>query len=169
MPRNYIKIGDSGNMEEEQAPNVGGANSANSVVATGADGRLDESLLPAGVGRETFRATASEAISAGDLVNTHVVNNALRIRKADASLEDGKAVGFVLANVANAAEGTVYITGSNTAAANMVPGRTYYLSQVAGKVIANAPAGAGEIVQEVGVAVTATELAFQPTNTIKRA
>ena len=78
--------------------------------------------------------------------------------KADATAIGKKAVGYVLTSVPNAANATVYFDESNTALTGLTPGSTYYLSPTAGIATTTAPTAAGQIVQELGVATSATSI-----------
>lgn len=146
-----------------------GAGDANKIVKLDGGGKLDATLLPAGVAPEARTMTASEALSAGDLVNFHNNAGTINMRKADADVAR-EAHGFVLAAVANGATGTVYpeeavITGL----AGMTPGATQFLSSVAGARTEACPAGAGVLAQIVGVALSATEMMFRPETPIAQA
>jgi hypothetical protein len=100
--------------------------------------------------------TASQTLAAGDLVNLHTVTGALRMRKADATDTTKPAHGFVRAGVASAAAGTFYGPGQiNDAVAGLTPGATYWLS-------ATPPSTSTNGDQEVGQALSATELLFAP-------
>lgn len=104
---------------------------------------------------------ASAALTAGDFIRIHDSGGA-RVRPADRStaLADGRADGFVLANVLLAATATVYQSGVNTALAGLTPGVQYVLDNAGGVVdLASLPAVAGEILQCLGVASSATALA----------
>lgn len=136
-----------------------GAADADKLIATGADGKLHPSFLPAGVGASTVVAIASEALSAGEFVDLYSDGGALRVRKADASTLKA-ADGFVMAGVANGASATVYPLGElNSQLTGLTPGLDYYLSTSApGGVQTAAPSAAGQLYQRLGVAVSATEL-----------
>ena len=137
-----------------------GVGDANKIVATDGTGRLDPSLMPTGVGVSTLTVTASEALTAGDFVNLHDVTGT-RARKADAS-NNRPAHGFVLTGIASAASGTVYLQGLNTSLTGLTPGVLRFLSgSGAGTSTATAPTTAGHIVQELGVAVSATAINFE--------
>lgn len=136
-----------------------GVGDANKLVSTNGAGKLDTTLLPAGIGVATVTATASEAISAGDFVN--LFNNAgtLTVRKADNS--NGRdAKGFVLAAISNAATGTVYLSGQNTSVTALTPGTNYFLG-TSGGVSTTAPTTSGTIIQILGYTVSATNLMFE--------
>lgn len=136
------------------------SSSPNKLVMTGADGRLDISVLPVGVGADTAVIPASEALAAGDLVNIWSNSGTANVRKADASTAGKEAHGFVLAAVASGQPATVYFEGTNTQMTGLTPGRQY-LSTTPGKTSATAPTGAGQVVQVVGFAVSATAMNFQ--------
>ena len=92
------------------------------------------------------------------------------VLKADANAVAKAAVGFVLASVANAATGTVYFEGSITGLTGLTPGATYFLSGAAtGAITTTIPTAAGSIVQQVGVATSATTLTFEAGEPIVRA
>ena len=131
-----------------------GAASAGQLVGLDAAGKLDVSVLPTGIGADTQAATASEALTAGDLVNIDPANG--QVRKADNS--NGRpADGFVIAAVANGATATVYFDGTN--ASVTAPLGPVYLG-TAGGVTATAPLTPGTTIQRVGT-IGPGGLAFQ--------
>lgn len=148
----------SGNLQAlKQATDVsaGVANAGNIVALTSA-GTLSPTVLPSGIGETTRSLVASEAISAGALVN---VTSTGGVRNADAATQrDAQA--YVLSAIANAASGIVYFTGSNSALTGLTPGQIYYLG-AAGAVTATMPSASGSIIQQVGTAQAATALDFE--------
>lgn len=107
--------------------------------------------------------TASQDLAAGDLVNIHTVAGASKMRLADADDTTKPAHGFVKAAVANGALGAFYGPGQvNDAVAGLTPGATYWLSTVAGGLVAAAPSTTLNGQQEVGQALSATKLLFAP-------
>ncbi|MBI3257874.1 MAG: hypothetical protein HYZ54_00080 [Ignavibacteriae bacterium] len=136
-----------------------GSGDTGKVVALDGSGKIDTTMMPTGVGADTASITASEALSAGDLVNVHDSSGA-KVRKADATTSGKEAHGFVLSSVSNGASATVYFEGSNTSVTSLTPG-VYYLSATAGGVSATAPSSSGNVVQRVGFATSATVLNFQ--------
>jgi hypothetical protein len=102
--------------------------------------------------------TAGEALAANDLVNIYNSGGA-RVRKAKA-MPGFEAHGFVKAAVANGSPATVYY-GVNDTIAGLTPG-TQFLADAAGTMTTAAPAGAGKIVQRVGVASAAGIFIFEP-------
>jgi hypothetical protein len=128
------------------------------IVATAADGRLDSSLMPVGIGPATQSVTTSEALTAGDFVNLHDATGT-RARKADSS-NARPAHGFVLASAASGANAIVYLQGSNTGLTGLTPGQIRYLG-TAGATTATAPSTASHIIQQLGVAVSASAVNFE--------
>lgn len=112
----------------------------------------------------TVAATASEALADGDLVNLWNDAGTLKARKADADDATKPAHGFVSAAVLIAGSATVDVTrGSiNTAASSLTPGARLYLSTAGGLVTETAPSASGNLVQPIGVALSATSYVFAP-------
>lgn len=136
-----------------------GASEAGDIVALDSSGRIDPSLMPVGIVADTAQITASEALAAGDLVNIHNSTGA-KVRKADATTVGKHCHGFVLASVANAAAATVYFESSITGLSSLTPGDRF-LSTTPGLSTSTPPSGSGNVVQRVGVAVSATVLSFE--------
>jgi hypothetical protein len=134
-----------------------GAGDAGKIPQLDGSGRLDNSLMPVGLGAETKTIQASENLAAGDMVN--VFNSSgLRVRKADASSPSKQAHGFVLASVTSGQNATVYYGNINTQLSGLTVGDELYLSgSAAGTLTPTPPTTAGHIVQRVGVATAATE------------
>lgn len=141
-----------------QVVSAGAADAGKVPVLDGA-GRLDGSTLPVGIGADTAQVIASEALVAGDLVNIYSNAGTGNARKADGNTAGKEAHGFVLVGVAAAAMATVYFEGTNTAVTGLTPG-VQFLGTTAGKSQAASPAGAGKIVQRVGIATSPTALNF---------
>lgn len=136
-----------------------GAGDSGKVVALDASGRIDNTMMPVGIGADTKIIQASEALAAGDFVNVHNSGGA-RVRKADATTAGKDAHGFVLAAVSNGANATVYFEGANTQVSGQTPGPVF-LHTTAGQASGAAPSAAGNVVQRIGFAVSATEINFQ--------
>lgn len=107
---------------------------------------------------------ASEALTAGDLVDIWNDSGTVKVRKASASA-GYPAEGFVLANVGLGANATVYLFGTVTGLGSLTAGARQFLS-TAGARTETAPSTEGYIVQEVGVALSATEMKFEPQPTV---
>lgn len=139
-----------------------GAGDAGKIPQLDGAGRLDNSLMPTGIGADTQLIQASEALAAGDLVNIHDVTGAFRVRKADASSAGKEAMGFVLSAVSSGANATVYFEGTITGLTGLTPGQRYLSTSTAGGTQAAAPTTAAQVVQRVGIATSATTLNFEP-------
>lgn len=135
-----------------------GAGDSGKVVALDGAGRIDSTMMPVGVGADTQVVIASEALAAGDFVNIWNSTGA-KVRKADAAVAGKEAHGFVLAGVASAGNATVYFEGTNTAVTTQTPG-TVFLSITAGIATTTAPTAAGNVVQRIGFATSATTINF---------
>ena len=133
--------------------------SANKVVKLDGSGKLDSTLMPVGIGADTMSITTSEALAAGDFVNIWN-STGPKARKADAITAGKKAMGFVLVGAAAAAQATVYFEGTNTQVTGQVAGDVF-LQTTAGLAGATAPSVAGNVVQNIGFATSATSINFQ--------
>ena len=118
---------------------------------------------------DTQTVLASEALSAGDLVNIWNNTGTANVRKADASASGKQAHGFVLAAVSSGANAAVHFEGAVTGLSGMTPGATQFLSATAGGRTETAPTTTDYYLQVVGVARTATIMDFEPDSPIKRA
>ena len=141
-----------------------GAGDDGKIVALDSSGRLDNSVMPTGIGADTAAITASEALAAGDLVNVWNSSGA-KVRKADATTAGKEAHGFVLAAASSSASATVYFEGSNSGVTGLTPGKLY-LSTTAGGVTSTAPSGSGNVVQVVGFATDTAAMNFQSTTPV---
>lgn len=142
-----------------------GAGDAGKVVALDSTGRIDESMMPVGIGADTALVQASENLAAGDWVNIHSDTGNFRVRKADGTAAGKHAHGFVLAVVTSGNNATVYFEGTNTQVSGMTPGDVF-LQTTAGIGAATPPSGSGNVVQRLGVAVSATAVSFEPAQPI---
>jgi hypothetical protein len=139
-----------------------GSSSSGQIVALNAAGAVDITMMPTGIGANTVSAVASATLTAGMLVNIYDNAGVLTVRPADSTTAGSQANGYVIAGFASAATATVYIGGGLiNGLSGLTVGSTYYLGTV-GAPTATIPATAGNIVQYVGVAVSATALEFQP-------
>jgi hypothetical protein len=159
MADKYIRNNAGDWAEREAIVTSAGAGDSGKIPGLDAAGKLDNSLMPTGIGADTASIQASETLSAGNYVNVHDVGGAFRIRKADATVSGKEAHGFVLAAVTSGQNGTVYFEGTNTAVTGQTPGRVF-LSTTAGAGTPTAPSGSGNVVQEIGVATSATAVNF---------
>lgn len=158
----YLKNVNGRTTEETALQSSAGAGDAGKIVALDAGGKIDNSMMPSGIGAETKLLPASENLAAGDLVNIWDDGGTLSVRKADATSQGKEAHGFVLSSVTAPSNATVYATGINNVLSGLAGGPRMYLSTTAGAATATAPNSTGNVVQAVGARLSATELAFQP-------
>ena len=136
-----------------------GVSDADKIVATGADGKLDVSLMPSSITVQTKIAPASEDLAAGDLINLWDDSGAVKARLADASTSR-PAHGYIKAGALTGANATVYLEGVNDQLSGLVAGDVWLGES--GAVTQTAPAsGSGGISQLVGTALSATEMDFE--------
>lgn len=150
----------------ELTPNTtssGGAD-AGKIPALNASGVLDATLLPPGIGSASQVFPTSEALAAGALVNIADVSGTPTARNANATDATKPATGFVLAAVTQPANATVYFPGQIvTGVSGLTIGAPVFLSAATpGAVTSTAPSAAGNLVQQVGYALSATSFVFQP-------
>lgn len=157
----------NGNIEEESGVTTSaGAGDVGKIPQLDAAGKLDQSLMPSGIGAETQTATATEALAAGDFVNIYDAAGTKSVRKADGSSVGKPADGYVLAAFANAAVATIYTDGLNTQRTGLTGGLTYYLAATPGAVTTTPLTGAGQVHQKLGKASSATAIVFEHSDPI---
>lgn len=160
---NFLNLANGQRVLDRAAQTSAGAADANKIIRLDAAGKIDTTFLPTGVGPETRTTTASEALSAGNLVNLWNDAGTLKARKADATTTGKDANGFVLAGISSGATGTVYLEeGVISGLSGLTLGSIYYLHTTAGGLTTTVPSSSGNVVQEVGKALSATELLFRP-------
>ena len=137
-----------------------GAGSAGDIVALDETGRIDASMMPVGIGADTAQVDASENLAAGDWVNVWSDGGDFAVRKADATTAGKSTHGFVLSAVTSGNPATVYFEGTNTQVTGQTPGNVY-LQTTAGVGGATVPSASGNVVQQIGVAVSATAVNFE--------
>ena len=139
-----------------------GATDAGKMIATNSAGKLDESLLPPGIGADVSIVDASEALGAGDFVNLFAVGGVVKARLAD-NASGRPANGYVTAAVDADAQATVYpLDSTNAELTGLTPGAKYWLGTAGGLIKtpldATDDANVSKIDQYIGIAKTATEL-----------
>ena len=137
-----------------------GVGEAGDIVALGPDGKLDPSVLPAGVGADVKVAPASENLSAGDYVNFFDAGGGVvNVRLADNS-NGREAHGWVDEAVTAPANASVLFESANTNLAGLTPGQRVYLGTAGGIITTplDPVADAGSIHQLLGVAIDTTEV-----------
>lgn len=167
----YLQQGTAGFDEKAFLDSSSGAGDAGKPIALDASGLLPTSMLPAGVGANTFTRPTSENLSAGDLVDIYDAAGVSTARRADASVTGKTADGFVKAGTTTPANATIYGPGETISGlTSLTIGAVYYLSNTTpGKIVTPAPTTSGHVAQRVGVALSATELLFQPGEAVTRA
>lgn len=139
-----------------------GVADAGKIPALGLDGRLDNSVMPVGIGADTTQAVASETVGAGKFVQYHSNVGVFSVRLADNS--NGRhADGFVLEEFTSGTTATVYpLDGVNAELAGLSAGTRYWLGTAGG--VTDTPldetdaGNASKISQYLGVAKSTTEL-----------
>lgn len=160
----------TGNIKEVEATVVStGAPEAGDLVALNASGKLDESVMPTGVGADVSVVPASENLASGDFVNLWDDSGTVKARKADASASKA-ADGFVTDAVTSGSNATVYHEGSNDGLTSLTLAAKYFLSAATpGAVTTTPPTGSGNLVQFLGKATATTTIAFEASTPIERA
>ena len=138
-----------------------GAGSSGQLPALNGSGTLDPSFMPTGIGADVVTITTSEAISAGAFVNIWV-SSGTKVRNADATTSGKQAHGFVLAGASSGGSASVYLSGLNTGVTGQTVGNVFLLAGGTGLAGATAPSASGNLVQGLGVAVSATAIQFAP-------
>jgi hypothetical protein len=135
-----------------------GAADAAKIIQTNAAGQVDITLLPSGIGPDSVTVLTSAALTAGMQVN--IFNNAgtANVRPAIATSLSTEYHGYVTAAFASGVQATVFFDDNNTAVTALTPGVQYLSATTAGGVSITPPSTAGQIVQRVGVATSATSL-----------
>lgn len=141
-----------------------GAGDAGKLVALNNSGVLDSTLLPAGVGEASQSFPTSESLSSGSLVNVYDNAGTATARKADATDATKPAHGFVDAASTSPGPATVFFPGQIVGGVSgLTVGAPVFLSAASpGGVTTTAPTTAGNLVQQVGTAISATSFVFQP-------
>lgn len=165
MPDKYLKHNAAGGFEEVEATGLGGVGQANKIPALDNSGRLDTTMMPTGIGAETSAIEAFGALAAGDMVNVYNDSGTMKVRKADGSSGVAPANGFVLQAYTTGQTATVYWGGLVTGLSGLTPGQ-HFLSTTPGATNHVAPSTAGNIVQRVGIAISADVLMFNPQDPI---
>lgn len=155
--KKYLKLDTTTGRPTQQAATdtSAGAGNASDIVALDASGRIDNTMMPVGIGASTASIICSEALSAGDQVNVYNNAGTRTCRKANATDATKPAHGFVLSSYSSSALATVYFDGQD----NVVPiasfvaadvGKMLFLSTTAGGVTITPPVASGNIVMSLG-------------------
>jgi hypothetical protein len=160
----FLKVGPTGlPTTESTVQSSTGAGDAGRVPGLDAGGKLDATFMPTGFGSDTRTITAGETVAGGSV---GYLNGTGQILKADANAVAKAATCFVLATISNASSGTVYFgSGIITGLSGLTPGQPYFLSNIATGAVglySDFTFTTGDIIQQVGVAISSTELYFEP-------
>jgi hypothetical protein len=138
-----------------------GAADANKIPRLNSLGQVDETMLP---NQEVYEKQASEALAAGAIV--HVRSDG-QIENADATTSGKEAMGFVKTAIGATSTGKYYGEGIVGGFVGLTQGAKYFLSKTAGGITNDVSSFTdGNVVQEVGRAISQTELQFEPKTAI---
>ena len=169
MADKFLQVGNTGNLEEKEAVIQGGTvGEAGRIVALDDTGKLDDTVMPEGIGAETTVAKASEALVGNNVINIWSNSGVLSARKADATDDTKPAHGYIK-DSANLGDNVTVYTDGYLPGTGFTPGSKYFLSTTPGAVTATPPSDEGNIAQVIGVAVSADKIKFEPLTPIKRA
>lgn len=107
-------------------------------------------------------ATASSAISRGRAVNLYSSGGSILCRPANATNNTKPCHGFALTDIDIGSAGEIQTIGLNQAITGLIPGTVYYLAITDGLLTATAPIAAGNLVQELGVALAPDSMLYRP-------
>jgi hypothetical protein len=160
MAKFLTRDSSTGRVAEKSGVTTGGtAGQSGEIPQLDSTGRLDSTVMPVGIGGDTYSGTAAEGLTAGDFVS---IQSDGQVVRASAASGGRDAIGFVLASVTASNAVTVYLEGRNTSLTGLTAGSRYYLSDSSpGGFTATPVAGAGKRHQFLGVAVTSTSLSFE--------
>jgi hypothetical protein len=155
MPSTSYLARKNGRNVETLFATAGGVSNAGQAPVLDSNGRLTADMMPAGYAPDADTLTASEPIAAGAFVNVYDAGSgAFKVRNAVATGAGYEAHGYVLAQVANNGQATVYFDDNNTAITAATPGPVYLSATTPGGfVAAPGPTGAGILSQRLGIAV----------------
>lgn len=142
-----------------------GAGDDGKIPALDNTGKLDITFMPNGVGADVFQGPASESLAAGP-VNIFSDGGTMKVRKADATTAGKEADGFVTEAFDADDPATVYLDGTMTGLSALTAGTKYFLSTTAGGVTSTAPSSDGNVVQELGKAISTSAIIYEPSDPI---
>lgn len=164
----YLDIVAGEHQQKAAIQTSAGAADAGKIPALDSGGKLPVSMLPSGVGPEVKNYPTFENLGARDIVNVYLDSGTLKLRKADAD-NNLPAHGYVTGAVTAPAAADVFFEGIIVGFVGLTKGARYYLDITAGGVTATPPTGTGTLVQLIGIAVSDTEINFEPSDYVKLA
>lgn len=140
-----------------------GTASAGQIPALNSAGQLDSTMMPTGVGEASISLPTSENLAAGALVNIYSNAGTVTVRNANAADATKPAQGFVTAAVTAPAAATVWFPNQLVSGlSGLTVGPVFLSASTPGGAASTAPSAAGNLVQPIGWAVSATEILFDP-------
>lgn len=121
---------------------------------------------------DTEEIVASEDLLAGDFVNIWDDSGIAKVRKASADAIGKRAHGYVVSAFLSGTTALIYFEGPNNQLTGLTAGATYFLDHVnPGKIVSfsGLSTTTGHIIQELGVAVSATKINVEISKPIIRA
>jgi hypothetical protein len=136
---------------------------ANKTLTQGAGVAVTISGNNVVVGAAPVVLTASENIAAGALINVWDNAGVAEAQNANATDATKPADGFAVVAATTGQQVQVMLPGQvDTELTGLTPGALYFLDVNPGGVVATPPSTAGNLVQQVGKAISATSLIFNP-------
>jgi hypothetical protein len=133
---------------------------AEELVATDANGLIAEDLLPTSIQQPQYSVVASEELAAYELINVFNDTGTTKIRLADAA-SGYRCDGYVTESVSNGVTTTIKFGGVVTAS-GLTRGAPVFLSATSGAATTTHPTlSTGDISQQVGIALSATEFIME--------
>lgn len=127
-------------------------------------------IPPADPELASLTVPAGEDLTARNFVHLYNDGGTLKARKADATDNTRPAAAFIAADALTGQDVTVYFGGNVlTGLSGLTPGAVLYLSETAGGITATPVSGAGKLSQEVGRALSATSMIFEPQASVELA
>lgn len=132
-----------------------------SYVLTSNGASSDPTFQPAPTGAPTASILASEDIAAGSLVNVYNNSGTANVRNADNTSSSKYANGTAVSAISNSSSGLVTFGAVDiTGLSGLTIGQLFL--GTTGGATSTAPSSSGDVVQLVGLAISATEAIFNP-------
>ena len=157
MAEKFLQLVGSTPTVKEAKQTSSGVPDAGRILALDDTGHIHISVLPTGIAADIEMIEASENLSSGNFVNIWNDGGTAKVRRADGSMAGKHAHGFVIESFTTGQTASVYFEGRNAQLSGLTPGDVY-LSTTPGEATGTAPSGSGQIVQKLGVAVSATSV-----------
>ncbi|QVQ57101.1 hypothetical protein ELBI_96 [Anabaena phage Elbi] len=137
-----------------------GATDSNKIIATNANGLIDESFLnsSSSTNSDAIECLCVENILSGQFVNIFSDAGVAKVRKSD-NLNGKITNGFILENKETDELAIVYLKGENNGLSGLTPGEMYFTG-VDGNPTLTPPYSNGSFVQKVGYAIDENTIKF---------